>query len=83
MTNRMKPLLATYHANRKLLEKIATQRIASSGEYARMSEQLDGRELSGHGEVLRWSLYLTRLQRRAFAIMYAVQRKFCKEWPPI
>lgn len=46
MTNRLKPLLATYHANRAPIEKIATQRINSSGEYARMCKQLDGPEFT-------------------------------------
>lgn len=44
MTNRMKPLLATYHANRPAIDKITSQRIDASGEYEQMCKQLDGPE---------------------------------------
>ena len=44
MTNRLKPLLATYHANQRSIDKIASQRIETSGEYERMCRQLGGPE---------------------------------------
>lgn len=46
MKNRMKPLLATYDANRSTIDKIASDRIEASGEHERMCKQLDGPEFT-------------------------------------
>ena len=44
MANRIKPLLATYHANQKAISSIADARIKSTGVYEKLCKQLDGSE---------------------------------------
>jgi hypothetical protein len=75
MTNRLKPLLATYYGSAHSIEKIAFERIEASAEYERMCKQLDGPEFVRKWRTAEMRIVLTKERLTSLDITHCELKK--------